>query len=179
MFTSPIFCKFCNGFIWGVGRSGYVCSECNFSVHRECLASAAETICANEVTSTFYIIFLFNYLIRFEKKTLKKTEQGEEESILESQLSKIQMSSRVSGNFQKQSNSVTEQCNINYNFYLFLNSFYHCFFGIVYNNEQLELQIKLENLFVENHRTLMKYQVISLLIISSILMHFLSKVCTK
>ncbi len=36
-FTQPTFCNFCKEFIWGMGRQGYACEICKYSIHKRCL----------------------------------------------------------------------------------------------------------------------------------------------
>jgi len=38
-FNVPIWCNQCDSFIWGVGRSGFVCVDCGVAVHLQCLNS--------------------------------------------------------------------------------------------------------------------------------------------
>eukprot|EP01114_Cavostelium_apophysatum_P020702 TRINITY_DN7013_c0_g1_i1.p1 TRINITY_DN7013_c0_g1~~TRINITY_DN7013_c0_g1_i1.p1 ORF type:complete len:456 (+),score=102.19 TRINITY_DN7013_c0_g1_i1:163-1530(+) len=35
-FSSPTFCQHCSGFIWGLGKQGYQCTQCKYSIHRKC-----------------------------------------------------------------------------------------------------------------------------------------------
>eukprot|EP01119_Soliformovum_irregulare_P017506 TRINITY_DN5223_c0_g1_i1.p1 TRINITY_DN5223_c0_g1~~TRINITY_DN5223_c0_g1_i1.p1 ORF type:complete len:636 (-),score=169.56 TRINITY_DN5223_c0_g1_i1:47-1954(-) len=35
-FTSPTYCQHCGGFIWGLGKQGYACTECKYCVHVKC-----------------------------------------------------------------------------------------------------------------------------------------------
>lgn len=35
-FTQPVFCSFCNKFMWGLNKQGYKCKSCGCSVHKAC-----------------------------------------------------------------------------------------------------------------------------------------------
>jgi len=47
-FTSPQLCIACLGFIWGVGKQGYLCDSCNQTVHIKCKSKVVHP-CAQEV----------------------------------------------------------------------------------------------------------------------------------
>lgn len=36
-FSKPTWCAFCNKFIWGLGKQGYVCKQCTFPAHPKCM----------------------------------------------------------------------------------------------------------------------------------------------
>jgi len=35
-FYSPHYCVYCMGFLWGIGKSGYRCKDCQISCHKDC-----------------------------------------------------------------------------------------------------------------------------------------------
>lgn len=46
-FTSPTFCEYCSGFIWGLTRQGVRCSKCKATAHSSCAVSPS-TNCQND-----------------------------------------------------------------------------------------------------------------------------------
>jgi len=41
-FASPTWCRFCDNFIWGIKRKGYICKNCNYVCHKKCLENVPD-----------------------------------------------------------------------------------------------------------------------------------------
>ncbi|KAI9505927.1 hypothetical protein BX070DRAFT_197739, partial [Coemansia spiralis] len=46
-FTSPTYCEYCSGFLWGVAKQGVRCSKCKATAHKKC-ALKAVTQCTGD-----------------------------------------------------------------------------------------------------------------------------------
>ncbi|KAJ2720266.1 hypothetical protein GGI07_004704 [Coemansia sp. Benny D115] len=44
-FTSPTYCAYCQGFIWGVAKQGVRCSKCELVAHKKCALKALDHKC--------------------------------------------------------------------------------------------------------------------------------------
>jgi len=47
-FSSPTFCKYCKGFIFGLFKQGFECQECGYTSHKKCLDKAQATPCEKD-----------------------------------------------------------------------------------------------------------------------------------
>eukprot|EP00013_Stygamoeba_regulata_P002786 CAMPEP_0177644212 /NCGR_PEP_ID=MMETSP0447-20121125/8562_1 /TAXON_ID=0 /ORGANISM="Stygamoeba regulata, Strain BSH-02190019" /LENGTH=1023 /DNA_ID=CAMNT_0019146547 /DNA_START=119 /DNA_END=3190 /DNA_ORIENTATION=+ len=41
-FNKPTWCRFCNKFIWGIGKQGYFCKVCQYPAHSKCYTQVTE-----------------------------------------------------------------------------------------------------------------------------------------
>ncbi|XP_069596169.1 serine/threonine-protein kinase D3-like [Ranitomeya imitator] len=50
-YTRPTFCQHCQGFLWGMFKQGMQCKDCQFNVHRRCVADVPDE-CPRDTTNT-------------------------------------------------------------------------------------------------------------------------------
>ncbi|ESN96135.1 hypothetical protein HELRODRAFT_67947, partial [Helobdella robusta] len=50
-FKQPTFCSFCQEFLWGLNKQGYMCQACNCAVHKKCHNSILATCTGSAKTS--------------------------------------------------------------------------------------------------------------------------------
>jgi len=41
-FSTPTWCRFCDNFIWGLSKKGFICKECGYVVHKKCLENVPD-----------------------------------------------------------------------------------------------------------------------------------------
>jgi len=51
-FSSPTWCEFCQKFIWGLGKQGYACTECQYPAHPKCYPKVTGTCTKKPITKT-------------------------------------------------------------------------------------------------------------------------------
>ncbi|KAI8987361.1 integral peroxisomal membrane peroxin-domain-containing protein [Mycotypha africana] len=54
-FSSPTYCDHCDGFLWGISKQGFKCSDCDMVVHSKCRLAASKCSKPSSISAAQYL----------------------------------------------------------------------------------------------------------------------------